>query len=107
MLLSNVLAHKEGAVMSKVRTGSNQISPVAWQRINFFRRYEFRKSPEFIDFDAICGDVPGSDQFNDGWLSWNMPFRGRYAKIPMLIRGSYQQLELPIMAVYRENERYR
>ena len=34
-----------------------QISPVAWQHINFFGRYEFRKSPEAIDFEAIVREL--------------------------------------------------
>ena len=34
-----------------------QISPVAWQHINFFGRYEFRKSPEVIDFDSIVREL--------------------------------------------------
>ena len=57
MLLSNVLAHKErvGDVQGMDRL--KQISPVAWQHINFFGRYEFRKSPEVIDFDAIVREL--------------------------------------------------
>ncbi|MDQ3397437.1 MAG: transposase [Deinococcota bacterium] len=30
-----------------------QISPVAWQHVNFAGRYEFRKTPEHIDLDAM------------------------------------------------------
>ena len=57
MLLSNVLAHKEGVGDVQGADRLKQISPVAWQHINFFGRYEFRKSPEFIDFDAIVREL--------------------------------------------------
>jgi hypothetical protein len=30
-----------------------RISPVAWQHINFHRRYEFNKAPEVINIDSI------------------------------------------------------
>ena len=52
-ILSNLLAYKEkngdvhGANMLK------RISPVAWQHINFYGRYEFSKQPETIDMEAI------------------------------------------------------
>jgi Tn3 transposase DDE domain len=29
------------------------VSPVAWQHINFYGRYEFGKPPELIDMKAI------------------------------------------------------
>jgi TnpA family transposase len=57
MLLSNVLAHKAGVGDVQGADRLKQISPVAWQHINFFGRYEFRKSPEFIDFDAIVREL--------------------------------------------------
>jgi hypothetical protein len=53
MLLLNVLAHKERVGDAQGADRLKQISPVAWQHMNFFGRYEFRKSPEFIDFDVI------------------------------------------------------
>ncbi|MGF1460005.1 MAG: hypothetical protein ACFBSG_13385 [Leptolyngbyaceae cyanobacterium] len=31
----------------------SQVSPVAWQHINFYGRYEFNKQPETIDIEAI------------------------------------------------------
>jgi hypothetical protein len=34
-----------------------QVSPVAWQHINLHGRYEFRKSPEAIDIDAIVQEL--------------------------------------------------
>ncbi|HSX79788.1 MAG TPA: transposase, partial [Candidatus Saccharimonadia bacterium] len=57
MLLSNVLAHKEGLGAAQVADRLKQLSPVAWQHITFFGRYEFRKSPEIIDFDAIVREL--------------------------------------------------
>ena len=63
MLLSNVLAHKEGVGDAQGADLLKQISPVAWQHINFFGRYEFRKSADIIDFDAIVRE------FNDQQMS--------------------------------------
>jgi hypothetical protein len=34
-----------------------QISPVAWQHINLYGRYEFNKSPESINMDAIIQEL--------------------------------------------------
>jgi hypothetical protein len=33
------------------------VSPVAWQHINFYGRYEFKKSPEPIDLDALVQEL--------------------------------------------------
>ena len=52
-LLSHVLACKEGAGDTQGVALLKQVSPVAWQHINLYGRYEFRKSPEAIDIDAI------------------------------------------------------
>ena len=56
-ILSNLLSYKE-------RTGDvqgsdliKQISPVAWQHINFYGRYEFSKTSEAIDMDAIIQEL--------------------------------------------------
>jgi TnpA family transposase len=57
MLLSNVLAHKEGVGDAEGAALLKQISPVAWQHINLHGRYEFRNSPELIDFDAIVREL--------------------------------------------------
>ena len=52
-LLSELLAYQEttgdihGAALLK------QVSPVAWQHINLYSRYEFNKRPDLIDIDAI------------------------------------------------------
>jgi len=34
-----------------------QVSPVAWQHINFFGRYEFRKAPEAINMHEIVREL--------------------------------------------------
>jgi len=33
------------------------VSPIAWQHINFYGRYEFTKSPELINMDAIIQEL--------------------------------------------------
>ncbi len=53
MILSRLLAYKEAsgdAVGAELMT---QVSPVAWQHINFYGRYEFTKGPEAINVEAI------------------------------------------------------
>jgi hypothetical protein len=57
MLLSNVLAYKEGVGDTQGAALLKQISPVAWQHINWYGRYEFSKSPEIIDLDAIVQEL--------------------------------------------------
>ena len=52
-ILSRLLAHKEAA---EDRAGAEllmQVSPVAWQHINFYGRYEFTKGSTPINLDAI------------------------------------------------------
>jgi len=53
MLLSHVLACKGGAGDTQGAALLKQVSPVAWQHINLYGRYEFRKAPEAIDIEAI------------------------------------------------------
>ena len=53
MILSNLLDYRErtgdvqGAALLK------QVSPVAWQHLNFYGRYEFRKEPEAININEV------------------------------------------------------
>lgn len=54
-ILSNMLNYREG-------NGQNsdmmkRISPVAWQHINFYGRYEFNKNQESIDMGAIIHEL--------------------------------------------------
>ena len=57
MLLSNVLAYKEAAGDVQGANLLKQVSPVAWQHINFFGRYEFRKGPEAINMHEIVREL--------------------------------------------------
>ena len=57
VLLSQLAAHKE-------RTGDAQgaallahVSPVAWQHINFYGRYEFSQGPEAINLEEIIQEL--------------------------------------------------
>jgi len=34
-----------------------QVSPVAWQHVNLYGRYEFRKQPEPVDVDEIVREL--------------------------------------------------
>ena len=57
MLLSNLMDYKkvagdiEGAALLK------HISPVAWQHINLYGRYEFRNGPEAINISEIVREL--------------------------------------------------
>ena len=52
-ILSHVLACQGGAGDTPGVALLKQGSPVAWQHINLYGRYEFRKAPEAIDIDAM------------------------------------------------------
>lgn len=56
-LLSQVLAYKEKGEDSKGRAWLMQISPVAWQHVNFYGRYEFNNRLEPIDIDTIVSQL--------------------------------------------------
>jgi TnpA family transposase len=53
MLLSNLMEYKKITGDIKDAELLKQISPIAWQHINFFGRYEFRKVPEPINMNEI------------------------------------------------------
>jgi hypothetical protein len=57
MLLSNLLDHKEAAGDIEGAERLKQVSPVAWQHINFFGRYEFRKGPEAINMRELLREL--------------------------------------------------
>lgn len=60
-LLSDLLDYKEAAGDLEGVERLKQVSPVAWQHINFFGRYEFRKGPEAINLREIVrewGQLP-------------------------------------------------
>lgn len=52
-ILSNVLAHQENIGDVQGVEELKQISPVAWQHINLYGRYEERKFSDPIDIDVI------------------------------------------------------
>jgi TnpA family transposase len=57
MILSRLLAHKEAAGDGAGATLLTQVSPIAWQHINFYGRYEFTKGPTPINLDAIVEEL--------------------------------------------------
>ena len=57
MLLSDLLEYKEAAGDIQGAERLKQVSPVAWQHINFFGRYEFRKGPEAINMREIVREL--------------------------------------------------
>ena len=53
MLLSRLLTYKEASGDAVGAGLITQVSPVAWQHINFYGRYEFTKGTEAINVEAI------------------------------------------------------
>jgi hypothetical protein len=56
-LLSNLLAHKERSGDAQGAALVQHISPVVWQHINFYGRYEFTKGPKLINLGAIVEEL--------------------------------------------------
>jgi len=56
-ILSHLLAHKDGMGDRQGAALLKQVSLVAWQHLNLHGRYEFRKSPEPIDIDALVHEL--------------------------------------------------
>ncbi len=52
-ILSRLLNHCELLGDSSRIAQLSLVSPVAWQHVNFYGRYEFNRSPESIDIEAI------------------------------------------------------
>lgn len=52
-ILSNVLRYHEGRGDEAAAAALGQVSPAAWQHVNFYGRYEFLKEVELIDIDAV------------------------------------------------------
>ena len=57
MILSNVLQYQTERGDSIAAAELEQISPVAWQHVNFHGRYEFKKSVRPIDIEAIVQEL--------------------------------------------------
>lgn len=56
-ILSNLLIYKESIGDGQGADMLKQVSPVAWQHVNLYGRYEFNKHPEFINIDAIIQEL--------------------------------------------------
>ena len=56
-ILSNVLRRQAEYWDSSAARSLAPVSPVAWQHINFYGRYEFTKSFQPIDIDAIVQEL--------------------------------------------------
>ena len=57
MLLSNVLDYKEAVGDIQGADLLKHISPIAWQHINLYGRYEFRKGPEAININELVREL--------------------------------------------------
>jgi TnpA family transposase len=63
VLLSQLAVHKERRGDAQGAAMLAQVSPIAWQHINFYGRYEFSKGPEAIHLEEIIqalDQVPAS-----------------------------------------------
>nr|WP_255299056.1 transposase [Bacillus wiedmannii] len=66
-LLTNCIIYYNASILSNLLTKSQNkgiemnilkyISPVAWQNINFYSRYEFSKSLTIIDLETIIRSI--------------------------------------------------
>lgn len=57
ILLSNVLHYHVERGEAVAAAALEQVSPVAWQHVNFYGRYEFTKSVQPIDIEAIVQEL--------------------------------------------------
>ena len=56
-LLSHLLAHKESRSDMQGAALVKQASAIAWQHVNLYGRYEFRKQPEPVNVDEIVREL--------------------------------------------------
>lgn len=56
-ILSNVLRYQTDNSQLSDRLSLEKVSPIAWQHINFYGRFEFTKSFQPIDMDAIVQEL--------------------------------------------------
>ncbi len=56
-ILSHLLTHKEKTGDSQGAALLKHVSPVAWQHINLYGRYEFSKAPQAINMNAIVSEL--------------------------------------------------
>jgi TnpA family transposase len=57
MILSNVLLYQVEKGDAVAAAALEKVSPVAWQHINFYGRYEFTKSVQTIDIEAMVQEL--------------------------------------------------
>ena len=48
---------KAAYILAEREKWKDQVSPVAWQHLNFYGRYEFRKGPEVIDINEVVKEL--------------------------------------------------
>jgi hypothetical protein len=56
-ILSHLLAHKENTGDKYGADLVKEVSPVAWQHINLYGRYEFREQPAPVDVEEIVREL--------------------------------------------------
>ena len=56
-ILSHLLAHKENTGDKYGADLVKEVSPVAWQHINLYGRYEFRQQPAPVDVEEIVREL--------------------------------------------------
>jgi len=56
-ILSHLLAHKENTGYKCGADLVKEVSPVAWQHINLYGRYEFRQQPAPVDVEEIVREL--------------------------------------------------
>jgi hypothetical protein len=95
-ILSRLLTSKEAAGDTAGVELLTQVSPVAWQHINFYGRYEFTKVPAPISLECDCGVLNGAaTRDNRGRIL--MYFFGGYAKPPKWVYPIESSLTLPLI----------
>ncbi|MBA3867516.1 MAG: Tn3 family transposase [Anaerolineae bacterium] len=60
-LLSNLLLHHQHTDNLQQLQLLRRVSPVAWQHINFYGRYEFNKPPQVVDIPALTQQLAQLD----------------------------------------------
>ncbi|HDR7494943.1 Tn3 family transposase [Bacillus cereus] len=73
-LLTNCIIYYNASILSNILKKSQNkgigtnilkyISPVAWQHINFYGRYEFNNSPTVINLETILGSINEEEMLN-------------------------------------------
>ena len=56
-ILSHLLAYKKRNADAEGAELLTHVSPVAWQHVNFYGRYEFSKRPDILNLDALIQEL--------------------------------------------------